>query len=203
MLTVLSGTSDLRDSNAPGLYGSVEGMWSVQQSAGVFDAPYYGYAINYDMPRINALLSSNQTWTQGSMILDTGCDSTLMSTIYEPFLNDVLRSESSICGFDGSTVKGGLQGYSHMFFLQQGKPPDPCSTSTGQGVEQIYYDTVDGLRENLLSVAKFYEDGAQIRLHRSTWSGVRGVRCQSSCMPQIHCTLGHSRYTVSCHVATA
>ena len=91
MLTVLSGTSDLRDSNTPGLYGSVEGMWSVQQSDSVFDAPYYGDAINYDMPRINALLSSNQTWTQGSMILDTGCDSTLMSTIYEPFLNDVLR----------------------------------------------------------------------------------------------------------------
>ena len=180
MLTVLSGTSDLRDSNAPGLYGSVEGMWSVQQSDSVFDAPYYGDAINYDMPRINALLSSNQTWTQGSMILDTGCDSTLMSTIYEPFLNDVLRSESSICGFDGSTVKGGLQGYSHMFFLQQGKPPDPCSTSTGQGVEQIYYDTVDGLRENLLSVAKFYEDGAQIRLHRSTWSGVRGVNPETN-----------------------
>ena len=161
LLSVLSGTKNDTIGHGP--------IGDVLSCGGVFDAVYYGDAMTFTQPVLNAYSCRNQTWIQGTMIVDTGCDSTLADTVYEPFMHDVINSKSTVSGFDGSTQDASKYGYSHMWFLHQGTQPTP-----GQGVEKCYYDTVDGLRDNLMSVSKYYEDGCDIQFTHNSWSGIRG-----------------------------
>ena len=110
MLAMISGNND------------VDMSMSTISNGGSFDGVYCGEAVDYNQPRVNAYACGNQTWIQGSMIVDTGCQSTIQSTIYEPFLQDMIESEALISGFDGSEQNGSKYGHSFMYFMHHGTP---------------------------------------------------------------------------------
>ena len=145
----------------------------VAESVTEIEAKYASEYFDCDFNRaeVDALMCKNQTYTQGSAVFDTGCQSALMGDQYESFMKRLVESRMNITGFDGSQLAASKHGCAAMYFLQ---PNSRIGTSSGQGVKDFKFDTVEGLSENLFACAEYYEQGADIHLVHDGFSGVIG-----------------------------
>ncbi len=113
----------MRDTNVPA--GIAIGPVFI--GSGAFDDSYT--RCYYSESEVQARMCENNMYTEGSMIVDPGCQTALMRKDYEPFMQAVSDSQIAIRGFDGSTQNGRKHGCADMYFMGV----DPANT-TGQGV---------------------------------------------------------------------
>ena len=137
-----------------------------------FDTSYYDNS-TLSQSDFDARMCENQLHMEGHLILDTGCQTHLMGTEFEQFMDPIVKSNMGISGFDGSKKSASMHGTSQCYFLNL----DSRNSSTGQGVSDFTYDTVDGLIDSLFACLSYYEDGGEIYLRQpgAGFSGVQGT----------------------------
>ena len=113
-----------------------------------------------------------------SIMVDTGCASTLLKTNTEEFLADGFESPVLVSGFQGNEkVRGGIRGTGHLYVLD----------AQGQGQQQGGYlrhqvDTLASLNENLLSLSAIYgrEDYTVVLPAKSSGKPCAFTKCGAS-----------------------
>ena len=137
------------------------------------------------MSSLDAFACRNSSFTTGTFLLDTGCQTTLMKKSFNRFMSSVSDSNLYVAGFDNSTQEADQHGTAAMYFVDTNPDVKSHSGSTDQGVNQSF-DTVDQLQTNLFSVSDYYEAGADIHLVHDGFSGVSGINPETNkpfCIP--------------------